>query len=152
MTLVDTSAWVEYLQGSGSATSLALRGLIEEGAPLHTTDVIAMELLAGARDERHVARLRRLLAHCRFVPTEGLRDFEQAATLHRQCRRAGETTRALACLISVVAIRGGLPVLHSDPDLEAIARHSELRTVGDGARRAPKKDKKKKQKGEPVPG
>ncbi len=127
MTLVDTSAWVEYLRSTGSATHLLLRDLIDEGAPLHTTDVVVMEVLAGGRDDRHTSLLRRLLARCEHVPVDGLEDFEQAATLYRRCRRAGETIRALNdCLISVVAIRAGLAVLHADRDFDTLAQHSGL--------------------------
>jgi predicted nucleic acid-binding protein len=128
VSLVDTSAWVEYLRATGSGTHLQLRALIEADAPLSTTDVVVMELLAGGRDEGHTARLRRLLGRCRFVPTQGLADFEAAAALYRRCRRAGTTVRALTdCLIAAVAIRTGTELLHADKDFDLIAQHSELR-------------------------
>lgn len=128
MTLVDTSAWIEYLRATGSETHHRLRDLLSADAPLHTTDVVMMEVLAGGRDEAHAAQLRRLLLRCEFVPVDGLADFEHAAALFRRCRRAGETIRALNdCLISAVAIRSQLAVLHADRDFEAIARHTDLR-------------------------
>ncbi len=131
MTLVDTSAWVEYLRATNSQAHLVLRGLIDGDGPLHTTDAVVMEVLAGGRDESHATRLGRLLGRCEFVPTEGLQDFEQAASLYRRCRRGGETIRALTdCLISAVAIRAGLAVLHADRDFDALARHSHLRIFG----------------------
>ncbi len=132
--LVDTSAWVEYLRATGSVTHQRLRGLLQDGASLHTTDVVVMEVLAGARDPAHAGRLRRLLLSCEFVPIDGLNDYEEAASLYRQCRRAGETVRALTdCLIAAVAIRAGLGVLQADRDFDALARHSDLRVVGTGA-------------------
>lgn len=128
MTLVDTSAWVDYLRAAGSPAHRRLHQLIDAGAPLHTTDVVVMEILAGGRDEAHTARLRKLLSRCEFVASEGLADFEEAAALYRRCRRAGETVRALTdCLIAVVAIRSRLAVLHADRDFDALARHTELR-------------------------
>lgn len=131
MTLVDTSAWVEYLRASGSAAHHQVRQLLESGAPIHTTDVVVMEVLAGGRDEAHTARLRRLLSRCDFVGTEGLGDFEEAAALYRRCRRAGETVRALTdCLIVAVAVRAGVAVLNADRDFEALARHTELQLYG----------------------
>ena len=39
----------------------------------------------------------------------------------------------LDCLIAAVAIRQGIPVLHSDRDFDALARHTELRVYEDGA-------------------
>ncbi|HEX2047482.1 MAG TPA: PIN domain-containing protein [Acidimicrobiales bacterium] len=103
MTLVDT-AWVEFLRATGSATHRAVRRLLLDDQPAHTTDVVVTEVLAGARNDDHRDRLRRLLARCEHVPVEGLDDFETAADLYRVCRAGGEPVRALTdCLIAVVA-------------------------------------------------
>ena len=135
MTLVDTSAWVEYLRATGSTTHRAVRGILERDAPAHTTDVVVMEVLAGARDDEHLERLRRLLARCEHVPVEGLDDFEVAAELYRVCLSRGETVRALTdCLIAVVALRASLPVLHADRDFDVLARHTGLRVESAGGR------------------
>ncbi len=127
MTLVDTSAWIEYLRATGSGTHRVVRGLLEGDAKVHTTDVVVMEMLAGARDDEHHDRLRRLLARCDYVPVEGLADYEAAAGLYQACRRAGETVRALTnCLIAAVALRAEVLVLHADRDFEILARHAGL--------------------------
>jgi len=133
VTLVDTSAWVEYLRATGSSTHGAVRRILDRDEPAHTTDVVVMEVLAGARDDDHRDRLRRLLARCEHVPVEGLDDFETAADLYRACRAGGETVRALTdCLIAVVALRASLPVLHADRDFEVLARHTGLRAERGG--------------------
>lgn len=126
MILADTSAWVEFLRGTGSNTHLRLRALLERDG-LATTDVVLMEVLAGAHDDMHRNRLRRLLARCEFLPTYGPRDYEDAAELYRACRRAGDTVRALTdCLIASVAIRARLALMHADRDFQVIARHAPL--------------------------
>lgn len=128
MTLVDTSAWVEYLRASGSTTHEAVRDLISSDAPMHTTEVVVMEVLAGARDEMHSKDLRRLLTRCELVPIAGFSDYEDAASLYRRCRRGGEMVRALNdCLVGAVAIRADLDLLHQDRDFEVLARHCPLR-------------------------
>ena len=125
--LVDTSAWVEYLRGTGSDTQRVVRRLLEEDATMHTTDVVVMEVLAGARDDEHRDQLRRLLARCDHVPVEGLADYEAAAELYRACRRGGETVRALTdCLIAAVALRAQISVLHADRDFDVLALHAGL--------------------------
>lgn len=125
MTLIDTSAWVEYLRATGSDTHQAVRRLLEGDAPVHTTEVVVMEVLAGARDEEHEQQLRRLLARCEHLPLEGLGSYEAAAGLYRICRRAGETVRVLTdCLIAVVALGAGVPVLHHDRDFDVLARRA----------------------------
>ena len=133
MTLVDTSAWIEYLRATGSPSHRAMRRLLDRGRPTHTTDVVVMEVLAGAHDDGHRERLRRLLARCEHVPIEGLDDYEEAAEMYRACRAAGETVRALTdCLIAVVAMRASLPVLHNDRNFDVLARHVGLRVERGG--------------------
>ena len=125
MILVDTSAWVEFLRDSGSPVCAHVDELL--AADFATCPPIRMEVLAGARDERHLNDLRRLLARGSIVHTEPT-DYDEAAALYRSCRRGGETVRKLIdCLIAAVAIRAGTPVLHGDADFEALARHTALR-------------------------
>jgi predicted nucleic acid-binding protein len=129
--LVDSSAWVEFLRATGSAAHLRLRSALEGGELLSCTDVVVMEILAGARDELDRDRLRRLLYGQELLAVEGPDDYEQAADLYRLCRRGGNTPRQLAdCLIAVVAIRNDAELLCEDADFEAIARHAPLRLVG----------------------
>jgi predicted nucleic acid-binding protein len=128
MILVDTSAWVEYLRATGSRVHRKMRALLESGQPLASTEVVVMEVLAGARDDSHWQRLRRLLFGCEFLPLTGLSDYEDAAALYRQCRRAGQTLRSLTdCLIAVVVIRTGAELIHADRDFDTIARYTPLR-------------------------
>lgn len=130
MILVDTSAWIEFLRATGSDAHLHLRAALEGGERLAATDVVLMELLAGARDEGDRDRLRRLVFGLEFVAVEGPDDYERAAELYRLCRRAGETPRKLSdCLIAAVAIRCGCVVLAADADFETIARHTPLRLM-----------------------
>ena len=126
--LADTSAWVEYLRATGSPAHLELRRLIADEAALLTTEVVVMELLAGAAGDDELARL---LGRFELLPVQGLADYEAAAQLYRRCRRTGETVRKLTdCLVAVVAMRAGVALLHRDQDFEAIARHAPLRTAG----------------------
>ncbi len=128
MILVDTSAWIEFLRATGSDAHLRLRSALEGGEKLVATDVVLMELLAGARDDDDRDRLRRLVFGREFLAVEGPGDYEQAAELYRLCRRAGETPRKLSdCLIAAVAIRNGCDLLAADADFETVARHTTLR-------------------------
>jgi predicted nucleic acid-binding protein len=79
VTLVDTSAWIEFLRATHSPTHVAVRRSIEAEVPLATTDVIVMELLAGARSESHAQELRRFLLGLTHLPVRGLADFESAS-------------------------------------------------------------------------
>lgn len=125
MILVDTSAWVEFLRDTASPACARVDAVLDDD--ISTCHPIRMEVLAGARDERHLTDLRRLLARASILPTEPT-DYEEAAALYRTCRRGGETVRKLIdCLIAAVAIRADVPVLHSDADFDVLARWTSLR-------------------------
>jgi predicted nucleic acid-binding protein len=125
MTLIDTSAWVEFLRDTGSQTCNRVEELLEETCII--CEPIAMELLAGARDELHVAELRRLIARCITLKTESV-DYEMAASIFRSCRRGGKTPRKLIdCLIAAIALRHEVALLHSDADFTVIAESVPLR-------------------------
>lgn len=128
MILVDSSAWVEFLRATGSSAHLCLRSALARGDALASTDLVVMEILAGARDDDDRDRLRRLLYSVEFLAVDGPADYEQAAELYRACRAGGETPRKLSdCLIATVAIRNDAALLCEDADFTAIARHSLLR-------------------------
>jgi predicted nucleic acid-binding protein len=127
--LPDSSAWIEYLRATESEVDRRLDGLIvADDESVVTTEVVHLELLAGAQTDAEAHELRRLLARYDLVLLEGLPDYEEAATIYRICRRQGETIRTrFDCLIAAVAIRVDAAVLHQDRDFEAIARHTPLR-------------------------
>lgn len=125
MILVDTSAWIEFLRGTGSRVCDQVDEVLTQEIAI--CDAVRMEVLAGARDEVHLGSLQRLLARATVVPTRTT-DYDDAAALYRRCRREGDTVRKLIdCLIASVAIRAGATVLHRDTDFEVLARHTELR-------------------------
>ena len=128
MILADTSAWVEYLRGTGSAAHTRMRTVLTD-AESAVCDAIRMEVLAGALGQQHLRDLHRLLG--RAVTLETLpSDYDAAASIYRSCRRRGETPRSLIdCLIAAIAVRAGATVLHADRDFGVIARHSALKTI-----------------------
>jgi hypothetical protein len=124
MILIDTSAWVEFLRDTGTVVCTTVDTLLDE--EIATCHPIRMEMLAGARDDKHLSDLRGLLARAILIPTlPG--DYEEAAALYRTCRRNGATIRKIIdCLIAAHAIRLSIPVLHSDSDFDLMASHASL--------------------------
>jgi predicted nucleic acid-binding protein len=122
--LVDTSAWIEFLRNTGSEACEAVDRLLD--ADLAICDAVSMEVLAGARNERHLIQLRGLLARATMLPTTPA-DYDAAASMYRSCRARGETVRKLIdCLIGAVAVRAGAAILHADVDFSALARHTDV--------------------------
>ena len=124
MILVDTSAWIEFLRNTGSSTCNEVDRLLD--SELATSEPVRMEVLAGATSESHLRQLRGLLGRCSLVPVIS-QDYDTAAAIYRGCRSQGATVRKMVdCLIAAIAMRRGMPLLHSDRDFDSIARSFEL--------------------------
>lgn len=121
--IVDTSVWVEFFRGTGSAAHLALEDRIRSEQRIVVPDVVLAEVLVGTTDEAVAARLERTLAQFEIAPTAPVADAQSASRIHRACRRRGETVRSLVdCYVAAAALRLGIDVLHRDRDFEVMAR------------------------------
>ena len=128
--LIDSSAWIEYLRGTGSRANVAVRKLIEEAAPVSTTDVVVMELLSGANTSERRSQIWALLNRCTMIPVRPLFEYERAAELYARCRASGFTpSNTNDLLVASVAMWKNVPVLAADSDFEQIAAVSSLKLV-----------------------
>jgi predicted nucleic acid-binding protein len=120
--LADTSAWVEYLRATGSATDRRVRDLIVSDGPLTVTEPVVMEVLAGARTDRLETKLRSLLNRFPLLRFDPVIDFDAATHIYRSCRRVGVTPRGFVdCMIASVAARHDATLLTVDGDVVRIA-------------------------------
>jgi predicted nucleic acid-binding protein len=125
--LVDSSVWVEYDRATGSPPHLRLKELIEADGPVAVTEPVIMEVLAGARDDRREADLRRLLGRFELLSFDAVTDFDGAIRIYRRCRAAGVTPRGmLDCMIAAVAWRSRATLLAHDADMDRVARVIEI--------------------------
>ena len=130
MNLVDTSAWIEYLRRTGSEVNISLRSMIADGEQLATTDVVTMELLAGASTAATRQAIRALMNRCVMLPTRPLFDYEVAADIYSRCRADGfSPANTNDVLIAAVAIGRQVPLLAADADFERIAAVTTLSLV-----------------------
>lgn len=123
MLLVDTSVWIDYIRGNGTPTVTALDRTLAQQAQVALTEWIYLELLQGARSKGAFSRLRRYFsAYPVLRPRRGLDSFAAAADLYRRCREQGVTPRSAGdCLIALIAVEHGVPLLHGDRDFDHIA-------------------------------
>ncbi len=122
MILADTSAWVEYDRGTGSAVHRRLAELIGDDGPLAVTEPVLMEVLAGAaaRSEHPTSADCSCASIC--SASTATADFDAAARIYRTCRRAGVTPRGIVdCMIASVAMRHDATLLAADADLTRVA-------------------------------
>lgn len=118
MYLVDTSVWIDFLQGRDGLHVKFLDGLLDNPLAVGLSDAIYMEILQGARDPIAFDRLRRYFGSQRFyLFADSRQAHEAAALIYQDCRRQGVTVRsALDCLIAQCAIEHHLVLLHHDRD------------------------------------
>lgn len=125
--VVDTSVWIDVLNGNETVAAARCVGLIQDGAPIALTGVIFTEVLQGLRSDREVKLVEDHLRHFPILRLETLEDFGLAAVLYRQARRAGVTIRkTLDCLIAAPCVRTGSPILHADTDFDLLASCTPL--------------------------
>lgn len=118
--VADTSAWIEFLRGTGSPADLALRRAID-GDRVVLIEPVMAEILMGARDGNEADRLQRMFEHFPVEVVSARDDFEVAARLYRSCRAIGRTPRGLIdCLVAATTARLAIPLLHHDRDLTVL--------------------------------
>ena len=128
MIVVDTSVWIDVLNGVDSRSAATCTDLIEAGEPVALTDIVFTEILQGLRSEDEARRVEHHLRGFPMLRLEGIDDFALAAALYRTARRAGVTIRrTLDCLIAAPCVRTGAPLLHTDSDFDRLATCTDLR-------------------------
>ena len=126
MILVDTSVWIELLNGK-----LGARVSEEQLLNFVTCGPIMQEVLQGLRPTHTSDAFRKA-----FLSLPVLSDplpaalFLSASDVYRLGRAKGYTIRSSTdCLIAAIAIENKVPVWHRDRDYDAIAIFTSLRTT-----------------------
>jgi predicted nucleic acid-binding protein len=127
--VVDTSVWIDVLNGVDSPTAATCIRLIETGESVALTDIVFAEILQGLRDDAEAATVESHLRAFPILRLQALEDFSLAAELYRTARRNGITIRkTLDCLIAAPCVRTAAPLLHADADFDRLASCTPLRT------------------------
>jgi predicted nucleic acid-binding protein len=128
MILVDTSIWIELINGKIGVNEpdLLLR--------FRTTGVILQDVLQGLRPGRKSETFKdSFLAIPRVCDPLTGDLYAHAAEIYRDGHRRGYTISSSAdCLIAAVAIETGIPVWEKDRDFKNIARFTPLRIFNGG--------------------
>jgi predicted nucleic acid-binding protein len=128
--LVDTSVWIDYFNGYRSPETDYLADAIDAALPIIIPGIVLTEILLGLRNEAEAARIANLLSAFDPAPNPERKDYIEAATIYRQCRRQGFTIRSTVdCLIAQICLRNNYPLLTKDRDFKAIARCRRLNIV-----------------------
>lgn len=115
--LVDTSVWIDFLDGREEAVK-ALNRLISSGRVI-VCGQIRQEVLQGSRDEKAFAKLEKQMTLWESE-TEAPADFIEAARIFAHLRWKGITIPPTDCLIAAIAIRRKLAIYSHDSDFDHI--------------------------------
>jgi predicted nucleic acid-binding protein len=129
MVIVDTSVWIDYFRGAGTAESQWL-DTQAEGQRLGLVDLIFCEVLEGIRENRDYLTARDALLKFEIFAAGGLDAAIETAQSFRRLSRKGITIRRRTdCWIATFCIREGHALLHSDRDFDPFEKELGLRVV-----------------------
>lgn len=127
MIVVDSSVWIANLRDLDTDCVRRLRAIDHAEEPVLVGDLILLEVLQGARDEQHAARIERSL---RQFPIQPMLDADlavRAAGNVRALRARGITARkTIDIIIGTFCIERGHRLLHDDRDFVPMAAHLGL--------------------------
>ena len=131
MIVVDSSVWIAHLRDLDTRAVRTLRTL-EDRSEILVGDIILLEVLEGAIDEKRASRIENDLRQ--FKIELMLDDRLQAARNYRNLRERGVTIRkTIDLIIATFCLERGHALLHDDRDFDAMAHHLGLRVTALGA-------------------
>ena len=126
MIVVDSSVWIDFLNGRDVPHVRRLRALLgtEE---IVVGDLMLCEVLQGLADERAARDVEAMLRRFTIVSMAGEAIAVSAARNFRQLRRRGVTIRkTIDLLIATWCVENRMPLLHNDSDFRSMARYLGL--------------------------
>lgn len=129
MILVDSSVWIDYLQGTPSAQTERLDTLLGR-QHLAIGGLILAEVLQGIPHERQFRQAQSLFSRLHLVQICGQQVAVESAGNYRKLRQHGITVRkTIDCLIATRCILDHLMLLHNDRDFDPFVTHLGLHSV-----------------------
>jgi predicted nucleic acid-binding protein len=116
--IVDTTVWIDYLNGTATAQTDWLEAHLD-GQRLGLTDIILCEVLQGVRLDPRFEEVRSALLRFEVHVTGGIELATVTAQNYRRLRAAGRRPRTtIDGLIATFCLLDGHLLLHSDRDFD----------------------------------
>ena len=118
MVIVDTTVWVDYLNGINTR-EVEWFDRESERRRLGLLDLTVCEVLQGVSNDAAADRVLRTLRRFEIFDTGGLALAEAAARNYRALRARGRTVRkTIDCLIATFCLEHSHALLHCDRDFD----------------------------------
>lgn len=119
--LVDTSAWVEFLNGARSPHADAVEELLRGDDEPCTCGIVVTEVFQGLRRDSTRSAIERAFRDMAFLEPSGFDVYLRASDVYRKLRQRGVTIRStIDCLVAVIAEESGCAILARDRDLDSV--------------------------------
>lgn len=129
MIFVDSSVWIDYFRGAGTAQAEWLDSLLGNELLL-IGDLVLAEVLQGFQNDRDFSRAKQLLTSFQTINIVDTEIAVQAARNFRLLRSHGVTVRkTIDTLIATRCIKNGFVLLHNDKDFDPFEDHLGLRVA-----------------------
>jgi len=127
--LIDTSAFIEFLNHTGSPFDREIEFLLSNNEDIAIADIIMTEILQGIKDDREMNEIKKSLLAFPVFSLKGVDSYIAAAGFYRKCKKKGVTIRStIDVLIAQIAVENEMILLHNDNDFRSIAKVCNLRT------------------------
>ena len=126
MIVVDSSVWIDFLNGRNAPHVRRLRAVLGTDEVI-VGDLMLCEVIQGLGSERAAQEIEALLRRFEIVPMAGDSIAVAAARNFRSLRSRGITIRkTIDLLIGTWCIENRRPLLHNDSDFHPMARYLGL--------------------------
>ena len=126
MIVIDSSVWVAHLRRENSE-AVRKSNEIDDLDQIVVGDLILLEVLQGAVDDRHARNIETKLREFRMETMLDTSIAVDAASNYRLLRNKGLTIRkTIDMIIATFCIRRGHALLHQDRDFEPMTHHLGL--------------------------
>ena len=130
MIVVDTSVWIGLLRAADTAPVTKLKAIESDDDLILIGDVVLLEVLQGARNERHAENLRHWLSRFQVARMLDETASPVVARNYRLLRDRGVTIRkTIDLIIGTFCIEAGHALLHDDRDFVPMIEYLGLRSA-----------------------
>ncbi|MCY1706511.1 type II toxin-antitoxin system VapC family toxin [Pannonibacter sp. SL95] len=130
MIVVDSSVWIDHFAGRSQEPAVQILRTIRAPRQILVGDIILLEVLRGARNERHAAALASVLESFSVTAMLSPNLTYIAARYYRDLRAKGITIRKFPDLvIAAFCLANDHRLLTRDRDFQPFAAHFGLRLM-----------------------
>lgn len=127
MIVVDTSVWIDYVNGVVTPQTNLLDSELENNRII-TGDLIIAEFLQGFRDDKQFYEAKEMMESLEYYDFVGKEIAIKAAENFRKLRKKGITIRkTIDVLIATFCIENGFELIHDDSDFDQMEEILGLR-------------------------